>query len=252
MYQLNKAIDILRKDGPLALAREFIHYILKIKKNIYIPYCYWRIRNRAFRGDPNQLVDFAFNRCNGLIKPLQSQYEILELLVILNKVKPRFILEIGTADGGTLFLFSRIAFESACIVSIDLPHGSCGNGYPRWKIPFYKSFCLPNQKMHLIRGDSHHSISFDMVKNVLGPEMLDFLFLDGDHTYEGIKKDFEMYNPLVKKGGIIAIHDIMPTLKYDNYRVSTYWNEIKSKYEYAEIVEDCDQDWRGIGLIKKA
>jgi predicted O-methyltransferase YrrM len=39
---------------------------------------------------------------------------------------------------------------------------------------------------------------------------VDFLFIDADHSYEGVKKDFEMYSPLVRKGGIIAFHDIIP------------------------------------------
>lgn len=37
---------------------------------------------------------------------------------------------------------------------------------------------------------------------------MDFLFIDGDHAYEGVKADFEMYSPLVRKGGLVALHDI--------------------------------------------
>lgn len=37
---------------------------------------------------------------------------------------------------------------------------------------------------------------------------LDFLYIDGDHTYEGIKKDLMIYTNFVKDGGIIAGHDI--------------------------------------------
>lgn len=36
---------------------------------------------------------------------------------------------------------------------------------------------------------------------------ISFLFIDGDHSFEGIKKDIVNYYPLVKKGGIIAGHD---------------------------------------------
>jgi len=39
---------------------------------------------------------------------------------------------------------------------------------------------------------------------------LNFLFIDGDHTYEGVRKNFEMYSPLVRRGGIVAFHDIVP------------------------------------------
>jgi predicted O-methyltransferase YrrM len=50
----------------------------------------------------------------------------------------------------------------------------------------------------------------DVIKNILDDRKVDFLFIDGDHTYEGVTRDFEMYSPLVKRGGIIAIHDIVP------------------------------------------
>jgi len=36
---------------------------------------------------------------------------------------------------------------------------------------------------------------------------IDFLFIDGDHSYEGVKTDFELYSKLLSDKGIIAIHD---------------------------------------------
>lgn len=36
---------------------------------------------------------------------------------------------------------------------------------------------------------------------------IDFLFIDGDHSYEGVKTDFELYSKLLSNRGIIAIHD---------------------------------------------
>jgi len=39
---------------------------------------------------------------------------------------------------------------------------------------------------------------------------LDFLFIGGDHTYEGVRMDFEMYSPLVRSCGIVVFHDIVP------------------------------------------
>ena len=80
-------------------------------------------------------------------------------------------------------------------------------------------------------------------------EKLDFLFIDGDHTYEGVKKDFEMYSPLVRNGGIIAFHDICPHPPEKKCEVSKFWNEIKQRYKCVEIVEDWRQNWAGIGVI---
>ena len=36
---------------------------------------------------------------------------------------------------------------------------------------------------------------------------MDFLFIDGDHSYEGVKIDFELYSNLLSPTGIIMLHD---------------------------------------------
>ena len=37
---------------------------------------------------------------------------------------------------------------------------------------------------------------------------IDYLHIDGDHSYEGVKKDFELYSTIMAENGIITIHDI--------------------------------------------
>ena len=86
-----------------------------------------------------------------------------------------------------------------------------------------------------------------MLKTIIGNNELDFLFIDGDHSYEGVKQDYELYSPLVKKGGIIAFHDICEhPIRCD---VDKYWNEIKVGKNYKELVENYNQGWGGIGVI---
>jgi cephalosporin hydroxylase len=126
------------------------------------------------------------------LRPFQIKEEILKLLELLKDMEPNVVLEIGTAEGGTLLLFTRVASSDATIISIDLP-----GGYPAWKIPIYKSFAREKQKIYLIRADSHSYKTLDKVKEILNGRSVDFLFIDGDHTYGGVKKDFEMYSPLV-------------------------------------------------------
>ena len=86
----------------------------------------------------------------------------------------------------------------------------------------------------------------------MGDRQIDFLFLDGDHTYEGIRQDFEMYSPLVKKGGIIGFHDIAPHPPETDCDVFRFWNEIKLNYpdRHGEFVADWDQGWAGISWIR--
>jgi len=214
-------------------------------------------------------VKWKANRCNSLedyvnlafspskffpypwisISPTQVKEEITELLKILAKHKPQTILEIGTANGGTLFLFTMVASSDARIISIDLPGGRFGGGYPEWRIPLYESFAIHNQRMYLIRGDSHANSTLKKVKEILDEQGLSFLFIDGDHTYEGVKKDFEMYSNLVGEGGVIAFHDIVPGPPESVGGVPRFWNEIKHQFDYVELVKDWKQGGFGIGAI---
>ena len=78
---------------------------------------------------------------------------------------------------------------------------------------------------------------------------LDFLFIDGDHTYEGVKKDYEDYKKYVKDGGWIGFHDIKNTEfhRNANCRVDLLWNELEG--EKIEFIDNSSQ-YGGIGFIK--
>jgi predicted O-methyltransferase YrrM len=90
------------------------------------------------------------------------------------------------------------------------------------------------------------------VKKILNGNQLDFLFIDGDHSYEGVKKDFEMYSPLVRKGGIIAFHDIVGHSLETGCEVEKLWKEIKNGFNFKELIKDINQNWAGIGVLIKS
>jgi predicted O-methyltransferase YrrM len=197
--------------------------------------------------DVGTLADLVFDGSGGLMKPAQVRSEIMSLSCIVRDLAPKSIIEIGTAKGGTLFLFSRLADPAATLLSIDLPGGEFGGGYPEWKAKLYHSFSLPGQTMHLLRADSSAPNTIEKVKSIFGERLVDFLFIDGNHTYQGVKKDFELYSPLVRKGGIIALHDIAVHPDDANCNVDRFWNEIKN-HNSREFIEDQAQMWAGIGV----
>lgn len=190
-------------------------------------------------------IDFA---CNELVflemSPIQVKGEISELLRILEKIKPNIIVEIGTWKGGSFFLFSRVASKNAMLISIDMPNSP-------GKISLIRAFQLPEQKFYFIRSDSHEVETWNNLNDILKGRKIDFLFIDADHSYEAVKKDFEIYSPLVKEGGIIAFHDIMVRPPELGIEVSKLWNEIKEKYDFIEIIKGRDyiRDWGGIGVL---
>jgi predicted O-methyltransferase YrrM len=195
--------------------------------------------------DIDKLFDFAFAHT---IAPDQIRSELMQLVQIVVDMRPERVLEIGTCAGGTLFLWCHVAAPDATIISVDLPHGRFGAGYSPARIPLYKRFALPKQKLSLVRGDSHAAETLERVQKLVGRQPLDFLFIDGDHTYEGVKKDFEMYSPLVKKGGAIAFHDISPHPRGWGGEVPRFWNEIKSGYSSKEFMAQPGNGY-GIGTL---
>ncbi len=238
---------ITKNEGMFSLIkRGFKHYIFSF---LCFPFCFFRIKDLKSKSLAKSM-DFVFNGCYGYLAPMQVKSEITSLLNFVKNIKPKTMMEIGTAKGGTLFLFSKIIPEDSLIISLDLPKGSFGGGYPHWKIPLYKSFAKDKQIINLVRENSHNINTLQKIKSILGDRKLDFLFIDGDHTYNGVKRDFELYGQLVRKGGIIAFHDIAPHPLETKCEVGKFWNEIKKKYKYEEFVENWKQNWAGIGLIK--
>jgi predicted O-methyltransferase YrrM len=212
----------------------------------------WRLR--ALRGlGPDRsledLVEFAFSSVRPKIKPWQLPSELLPVLKAVQALQPRTVLEIGTARGGTLFLFSRVAAPDATLISVDLPQGPFGGGYSRSRQLLYQAFALPQQSLELLRADSHAPSTRDEVAARLKGAPLDFLFIDGDHTYDGVKRDYEMYGPLVRKGGLIAFHDIVQTPAAAAHQVARFWEEVKQRHATQEFIEDPAQGRMGLGLV---
>lgn len=193
------------------------------------------------------LVEFVV--ANKFFQAIQVPGELVALGEILAALRPGRALEIGTASGGTLFLLTRLANPKATIVSIDLPGGRFGGGYGKNRTWFYNHFARRQQRLHLLRGDSHSDETLDRVKAALDGQPLDYLFIDGDHSYEGVRRDFEMYAPLVRPGGVIAFHDVAEHPPAKACEVSRLWNEIKASYWHAEFIENPRQGWAGIGVL---
>ena len=104
-------------------------------------------------------------------------------------------LEIGAAAGGTTFLVDHF-LKPKNIVLID------DNRHPKAHV---RPYILRDVKRQEIIGDSQHSNTVDQVEKL--DLSFDLLLIDGDHSFPGVKKDFDNYFPIVKVGGFILFHD---------------------------------------------
>jgi predicted O-methyltransferase YrrM len=197
--------------------------------------CYRDLALTDRPGTLEEIIDYCVDHP---VLMSQVRSEIVELGRLLQAAPPKRSLEIGTNYGGTLLLLCRLSPPDAKIISVDLPSGRFGGGYPRRKIPLFRRFRRGRQQLHLIRGDSHAAQTWEQVAHILRGEPLDYLFLDADHTYAGVRNDFRRYSPLVRSGGMVAFHDIVVHQRESQCEVGKFWAEVKPQYRHREIIAD--------------
>lgn len=144
---------------------------------------------------PKALVDYCCQQFMVQDRQVMQVYEeLLHLAYWLRGFAPRNVLEIGTT-GVTFFILSRLATGKK--VSIDIRdmrarlHTSM----------FGHDWCF-------FQGDSQTP---EMQREVRAYcDQFDLIFIDGDHRYVGVKRDFENYRELLSPRGVIMFHDVDP------------------------------------------
>lgn len=173
----------------------------------------------------------------------QRLYEVETLAQLVKEAHVKIMLEIGTYQGGTLAYWMRNVSPGATIITLDTRASS----------DVWKRWTKEKDVTHLhLQRDAHAPETLAELKTLL-PAPLDFLFIDGDHTLPGVTQDFESYGPLVRKGGMIAFHDILnpaPGRNQDHIRVSVLWKRIQNAgYLTREIIAHPEEEWGGIGVV---
>ena len=98
-------------------------------------------------------------------------------------------------------------------------------------------------------GNSHSPDFRAQVARELNNTKVDFLFIDGDHTEEGVTADYMEYKEFVRPGGLIAFHDIVESQPLPTNQVNRLWKRLKPLAEVEEFVNDPGQRGFGIGLL---
>ena len=176
----------------------------------------------------------------------QYPNQFSKYLSLLSEQKIKSYIEIGCRWGGTFVLtneyLKKVLFNSMKkSVAIDIIDSPVLN------------YCISNNETQFIKIDSH-SQEF---KNYMNNNYFDLIFIDGDHTYNGVKSDYEITK---NSGKIFVFHDIINDVCPG---VVQLWNELKNnendKYNFFEFTEQYEDVWNstqqkflGIGVaIKK-
>jgi predicted O-methyltransferase YrrM len=183
---------------------------------------------------------------------IQHIDELAEFAKMLCVRSPKTVLEIGTAQGGLFWLFCRVCAADAMLVSLDLPPEGRYSGGQRISIDL-ESMKRPGQTVHVIHGNSHDAGTYERVREAMGGKTLDLLFIDGDHTYAGVRQDYDLYRHLVRPGGLIAFHDIVQT-PWPDCEVDRFWKELAGdqSLQPKAILSQAPSDFGGIGVVTSA
>lgn len=199
--------------------------------------------------DPRQLYKIAAREF-GI---LQIEAEIVPFLQYVRDSQPKCVGEIGLKHGGNTFLFTRMFPHATRFIGLDLVLQNIGKA---------RFLARPTQRLDVIEGSSYSPAVIARTRCRLGATRFDFLFIDGDHEYEGVRADFEAYYDMVRPGGLIAFHDIVPdefartgqrnpnSMCYGG-GVHRLWSELREQYPHREFVESWDQYGFGIGVLTR-
>ena len=170
----------------------------------------------------------------------QNEWELAQMLKLVEGKDS--LLEIGSNFGGTLKRMASVMNKGARIVSVDL----AADDTPSFLNPqaslrdTCRKIALVGGNVELFLGNSHNE---EVKKKVSNFAPYDFVFIDGDHSYEGVKKDWEDYGPM---GRIVGFHDIGGGVT----DVVKFWTELKctTKYRTEEFISDHEKKF-GIGIV---
>lgn len=208
----------------------------------------WRARGNTDLAAATS-VEACIDAVGRVLSLNQRRAEITSFLEWTRDFAPRRLCEIGVESGGTHLLFKRALPQIELTIGVDL--------YVRHK-RHLRGFALPGQESVFVDGSSYDPKTFARVAEALGDRSLDLLFIDGDHSFAGAAQDFQLYRRLVRRGGIIAFHDIVEdSFTRSGHRTRTYvgevpalWRQIRAQYgEYREFVDSWTQDGYGLGAI---
>ena len=163
-------------------------------------------------------------------------------MFLVDAVKPKLLVELGTALGVSYCAFCQAIKELGLETrgyAIDTFAGDSQTGY-------YTSDVLDELRRH---HDPLYSSFSTIIQSTFDEALLhfedgtiDLLHIDGFHTYDAVKHDFENWLPKMSAEGVMLFHDI--NVRERDFGAWRLWDELKAKYPHVDFAHE-----HGLGLL---
>jgi hypothetical protein len=179
----------------------------------------WKYYNAKFDFD-NQHADFLHQ--SAWVGHRAFAYDFVRF------IQPNRNVELGTHYGISFFTFCQAmqdgGLEGDC-VAVDTWEGDAHSGsYSEEVYQVVSGFAKQYRCARLIRD------TFDGAVSQFEDESIDLLHIDGLHTWEAVKHDFESWLPKLSPHGVVLFHDI--DVKIADFGVYLFWDELKREIPY--------------------
>jgi len=163
---------------------------------------------------------------------------------LVANTKPKLIVELGTYKGNSLFSFAQSIKDNnlnTTLHAVDTWEGDEHSGF--YGKDLFTNFIKLQKKYYRKLDIQIHKTLFDNAVTEFKDNSINLLHIDGLHTYEAVKHDFETWLPKVNKNnGVIMLHDVCEIR--DDFGVYKLWEELQRKYKTVTFPHS-----HGLGVI---
>ena len=187
----------------------------------------------------------AFSQPHRLVAPSSWEAHIPFAFWIIDVHRPAFLVELGTYSGNSYCAFLQAIKElgiSCRCFSIDTWEGDKHSG-------FYGKAVFEDLSAY---HDAHYSdfsrlvrSRFDDARNHFRDNSIDLLHIDGLHTYEAVKHDFDTWLPKMSSRGVILIHD--SNVREADFGVWQLWEKVRKTYPHFTFTHGHGLGIAGVG-----
>ena len=194
--------------------------------------------------NPNNLITTASFTPNSLQFPSAWLGHLPFAAWVIQEISPKIFVELGTHSGNSYFSFCQSVFEAGISTKC--------NAVDTWKGD--ENAGQYDEEIY-VKVNAHHQeryagfsrllrMTFDDAVTCFADESIELLHIDGLHTYEAVRHDFETWLPKLAPGAVVMFHDT--NVRERDFGVWKLWEELQARYSYnLEFVHS-----HGLGVLQ--